>query len=141
MRCIKDQRGSVPILFIGFIFILLILTLLLLEMGAAYENFDNAEAILQRSCNSAVEKNIDDTYRADRVLLLDTAAAEADFRSYVASDMPDKYTISIHSITMNETPPAMTVTGTVTFSTLFDQFDIDDVTFRFEVSATNTRLE
>lgn len=141
MKWLKDRRGSVPIIFIGFAFFLVILTLLLLEMGATYENYDNAEAILQRSCNSAVEKNIDDTYRADRILILDTDSAESDFRRYVASDLPDKFTVAIDSVTASETPPGLIVTGTVTFSTLFDQFDIDDVTFRFKVSSENVRLE
>ena len=39
-------------------------------MGSTYENYDYCMDVLQRSCNSAVEANIDDTYRADKVLIL-----------------------------------------------------------------------
>ncbi len=50
-----------------------------MEMGATYENYYDAETILQRSCNSAVEGNMLDAYRADNILRLDVSAAKADF--------------------------------------------------------------
>ena len=97
--------------------------------------------VLQRSCNSAVEANIDDTYRADKVLILDTAGAEADFHSFVSSDLTDRYRLTVQSITCTETPPSMEVIGTVTFNTIFAQYDWDDLTFSFKVRATNYDLE
>ena len=59
---LKDKSGSVPILSFGFIFLLLVMTFLTVEMGSTYENYDYCMDVLQRSCNSAVEANIDDTY-------------------------------------------------------------------------------
>ena len=97
--------------------------------------------MLQRSCNSAVEANIDDTYRADKVLILDAAGAEADFYSFVSSDLTDRYHLTVSSITCTETPPSMTVIGTVTFNTIFAQYGWDDLTFSFKVRATNYDLE
>ena len=138
---LKDKRGSVPILSFGFIFLLLVMTFLTVEMGSTYENYDYCMDVLQRSCNSAVEANIDDTYRADKVLILDPVGAEADFRSFVASDLSSRYNLVIDSVNCTVTPPSMTVTGRVTFSTIFAQYDWDDLTFTFKVRATNYDLE
>ncbi len=138
---LKDKRGSVPILSFGFIFLLLVMTFLTVEMGSTYENYDYCMDVLQRSCNSAVEANIDDTYRADKVLILDPVGAEADFRSFVASDLSTRYHLVIDNVSCTETPPSMTVTGSVTFNTIFAQYDWDDLTFTFKVRATNYDLE
>ena len=138
---LNDKRGSVPILSFGFIFLLLVMTFLTVEMGSTYENSDYCMDVLQRSCNSAVEANIDDAYRADKVLILDPVGAEADFRSFVASDLSTRYHLVIDNVSCTETPPSMTVTGSVTFNTIFAQYDWDDLTFTFKVRATNYDLE
>jgi Flp pilus assembly protein TadG len=140
-KLLKDRNGGVPIIFIGLVFFLLVTTILIMEMGSAYENYYDAETILQRCCNSAVEGNMSDAYRADHILYLDVAGATTDFRSYLSSDMPDKYTLIVSTITGTATPPNLTVTGTVTFSTLFQQYGFDDITFDFTVEATNYRTE
>lgn len=140
-RLLTDKTGGIPVIFIGLVFFLLLIAFLIMEMGAAYENHYDAETILQRSCNSAVEKNILDAYRADNILRLDVSAATADFYSFLSLDMPDKYTVTIDSITGSATPPALTVTGTVTFSTLFGQYGFDDLSFNFTVQSTNYRTE
>ena len=138
---LKNKTGSVPVLTFGFVFLLLLLTFLTVEMGSTYENYDYCMDVLQRSCNSAVEANIDDTYRADKVLILDPVGAEADFRSFVASDLSTRYHLVIDNVSCTETPPSMTVTGSVTFNTIFAQYDWDDLTFTFKVRATNYDLE
>ena len=140
-KLIRDRAGGIPVIFIGLGFFLLLISFLIMEMGAAYENYYDAETVLQRSCNSAVEKNMLDAYRADNILRLDVSAAKLDFYSYLSSDMPGKYTVRINSITGLATPPALTVTGTVTFSTLFGQYGFDDLTFDFTVQSTNYRTE
>jgi Flp pilus assembly protein TadG len=136
----EDKSGGVPIIFIGLVFFLLLMTFMIMEMGAAYENYYNAETILQRCCNSAVEKNVMDTYRADHIMYLNVNGATADFDSYVKSDMPDKFKLTISSINGIATPPALAVSGTITFSTLFQQYGFDDITFNFTVEATNYRV-
>jgi len=140
-KLFSDRRGSISITFIGLVFFLIVLTFFIMEMGAAYENYYDAETILQRACNSAVEANILDEYRADNILRIDTDGAKADFRSYLESDMPGKYTVTISSLEAAATPPNLTVTGKVTFSTVFAQFAFDDLTFEFKVSATNYKVE
>lgn len=137
----KDKSGGTSIIFIGLVFFLLIISILMMEMGAVYENYYDAETILQRCCNSAVEKNISDAYRADNILYLDVPDAKADFNRYLKSDMPDKYTLTVKSVTGTATPPFLTVTGTVTFPTLFHQYGFDDITFDFTVKSTNYRTE
>lgn len=140
-RLLRDKTGGVPVLFIGLVFFLMLFTFLIMEMGAAYQNYYDAETILQRCCNSVVEMNILDTYRSDHILYLDVPAATASFNSFIKSDMPSKYKISITSITGTATPPNLIVTGTVTFSTLFQKYGFDDITFHFTVRATNYRIE
>ena len=140
-RLLKDKAGGIPVIFIGLVFFLLLIAFLIMEMGAAYENYYDSETILQRSCNSAVEKNMLDAYRADNILRLDVSGATADFFSFLSSDMPDKYTVTVNSITGSATPPALTVTGMVTFSTLFGQYSFDDLSFNFTVQSTNYRTE
>lgn len=135
------KTGGIPVIFIGLIFFLLVIAFLIFEMGGAYQNYYNAETILQRSCNSAVEKNMMDAYRADGILRLDIAGAMDDFYRYIDTDMPDKYTVTVNSITGSEMPPSLTVTGTVTFSTLFGQYGFDDITFNFAAQSTNYRTE
>ena len=136
-----DRAGSVSILFFGFVFFLLLISILIMEMGAVYQNYYDAETILQRCCNSAVEGNMSDAYRADHILYLDVQGAAADFNSYLNSDMPEKYTFTVKSITGTASPPSLTVTGVVTFSTLFQQCGFDDVSFDFTVKSTNYRTE
>lgn len=140
-RLLKDKTGGIPVIFIGLVFFLLLIAFLIMEMGAAYENYYDAETVLQRSCNSAVEKNMLDAYRADNILRLDVSGATADFYGFLSSDMPDKYTVTVNSITGSVTPPALTVTGTVTFSTLFGQYGFNDLTYDFTVQSTNYRTE
>jgi Flp pilus assembly protein TadG len=140
-KLLTDRAGSISILFIGFVFFMMLISFLIMEMGAVYQNYYDAETILLRSCNSAVEGNMSDAYRADSVQYLDVLGATADFYSYLASDMPDKYTVTISSITGTTTSPTLTVTGTVTFSTLFRQYGFDDITFNFTVTSTNYRTE
>lgn len=137
----KGRTGSASIIFIGLVFCLLLISMLVMEIGAVYENYYDAGTILQRCCNSAVEKNMSDAYRADNILYLDVKGATADFNRYLSSDLPDKYTLTVKSVTGTATPPALTVTGTVTFSTLFHQYDFDDITFDFTVKSTNFRTE
>ena len=141
MEFLKDKRGSVPVMTTGFVFLLLVMTFLTIEMGSTYENYDYCLDVLQRSCNSAVEANMDDRYRADKVLILDTAGAEADFYRFIASDLSDRYDIVVESVSCSASPPSMTVTGRMTFDTIFAQYDWDDLTVDFTVKASNYDLD
>jgi hypothetical protein len=136
-----DKTGGIPVVFIGLVFFLLTISFLILEMGGVYQNYYNAETIIQRSCNSAIEKNMMDAYRADGILRLDVAGAVNDFHRYVESDIPDKYTVAVNSITGSEMPPSLTVAGTVTIPTLFGQYGFDEITFDYSVRSTNYRTE
>lgn len=141
MRIITDRSGKLSILLFGLLFGLLLLLFLVIEMGGAYQNYGYAESALQRAANSAVESNMDDAYRADRVLILDTASAESDFRAFVASDFPSKYTVTVQAVTATASPPALTATGTISFPTIISQYGFRDLTFSFAVRATNYDLD
>lgn len=140
-KLLKDRTGSVSIMFFGFLFVLLLMTFLIIEMGATMENHDYAVSVLQRACNSAVEANIMDEYRADSILLLDTQGADEDFRSFVQDDLPSKYRVVINSVGCTASPPSMTVTGTMTFPTIFSQYGFEEITVSFTVNSTNYDLD
>ena len=137
----KDRSGNLNVLSLGLMLLLLLVTFLIVEMGCACESYEYCMDVLQRCCNSAVEANIDDAYRADRVLILDTAGAEAEFYRLAASDLSDRYRLTIQSVGCISSPPAMTVSGKVTFDTVFKQFSWDDLTVSFQVRATNYDLD
>ena len=139
-KLLKDRTGSVSIMFFGFLFVLLLMTFLIIEMGATMENHDYAVSVLQRACNSAVEANIMDEYRADGILLLDTQGADEDFRSFVQNDLPGKYQVVISSVNCTASPPSMTATGTITFPTVFSQYGFEEMTVSFTVKSTNYDL-
>ncbi len=138
---ITDHSGKLSILLLGLLFGLLLLVFLVIEMGGAYQNYGYAESVLQRAANSAVENNMNDAYRADRILILDAASAESDFRTFVASDFPSRYTVTIQTVTATASPPALTATGTISFPTIFSQYGFHDLTFSFAVRATNYELD
>ena len=141
MKILKDRSGKLSILLFGLLFGLLLLVFLVIEMGATYQNYDYAHSVLQSAANSAVESNMRDEYRADKVLILDTAGAKADFRTYAASDFPTRYTVTVNSVSASSSPPKLTATGTISFPTVFSQYGFRDLTFSFSVRATNYDLK
>ena len=140
-KLLSDRKGSLSILLIGLLLCVLLLTFLVIEMGATYYRYEQAEAILQRAANSAVENNIDDKYRADKELRLRPILAQLEFRTFVLLDFPDNYTVKIRSIDTTTSPPSLTAEGTVSFSTIFSQFGFQDVTYDFSVRSTNYDLD
>ena len=140
-KFLRDKRGSTTVLFGGILFALLSLTLLIMELGSTYEQYDYAMDVLQRSCNSAVERNIMDEYRADKVLLLDCGGAEDDFFMFVQQDMPEKYVLTFESVSCTSSPPSMTAVGKITFPTVFSQYGFSGVTYSFKTRATNYDLD
>jgi len=117
------------------------MTLLIIEMGSTLENYSYAESVLQRACNSAVERNIIDTYRADRILRMDTIGAQRDFSAYVASDLPEKYQFTLQTISCTEAPPSMEVIGTIRFDTVFSKYGFGNVTHSVKVVSTNYAVD
>ena len=140
-RILRNRKGSATVLYIGMVFMLLMTTFLIIEMGSTLENYSYAESVLQRACNSAVEQNIIDAYRADHILKLDTGGAAADFRSYVRSDLPAKYRFTITRIRCTEDPPYMEVIGTIRFQTVFSKYGFGSITHTIKVVSTNYALD
>ena len=136
-KLLTDKSGNSSVLFIGLVFVMLLMTMLIMELGGAYQNYYAAESVLQRSANAALEKNMDDSYRADGILKLKTEQAKLDFTHFASEDLDGKYTLYINSLSATEEPPSLTVTGTITFPTIFSKYSFEDLTFNFKVSAEN----
>lgn len=139
-KLLRDRKGALSVLLIGLLFCLLLLTFLAAETGSVYYRYSQTEDILQRAANSAVESNIQDRYRSDRELRLDTASAQRDFRTYAMNDLPEDCSLNIRSLRADMSPPALTVTGTVTFRTVFSLYGFRDVTCPFRVRSRNFDL-
>lgn len=140
-RLLKNRIGSATLLYFGLVFVLLLMTFLIIEMGTTLENYGYAESVLQRACNTAVEKNIDNAYRADHILLMDPEGAAADFRVLAAADLPPKYRFKITSIQCTASPPSMTVIGSITFETTFSKYGFNEITHSLKVVSTNYDLD
>lgn len=141
MRAIlKDRRGALIIPSLGFMFLLVLLVMLVVECGGILYSEDYANSTLQRAVNSAVEANMDDDYRADKILILKTEEAEQDFRKYIAEDFPEQFTVTIDTVNATAQPAKMEVTGTVALKTVFSVFGFEDLCFRFAVRSTNYDL-
>jgi len=136
-KLLTDKSGSSSVLFIGLVFVMLLMTMLIMELGGAYQNYYAAQSVLQRSANAALEKNMDDSYRADGILKLKADKAKTDFTQLASEDLDGKYTFYINSLSATEDPPSLTVTGTITFPTIFSKYGFEDLTFSFKVSAEN----
>ena len=141
MKLLRNRNGSATILFFGLFFGLVLFTFVVLEMGGAMEHYDQAQAVLQRSVNSAVEANMDEAYRADHVLRLKVEEAKASFISFANADMPKNFRLVIKSVTGTAQPPSLTATGTVTFPALFSPFGDREVTVGFTVKARNFAVD
>ena len=140
-RLLRNRAGSATILFFGLFFALMLFTFVVLEMGGTMEHYDRAQAVLQRAINSAVEANMDEAYRADRVLRLNVDAAKASFASFAAEDMPEGYTLFIECVSGTAEPPMLTAMGTVTFPALFSPFGDREITAGFTVRAQNFAVD
>ena len=140
-RRLKERKGSISLIYFGLVFLLLMMVLLIIEMGSTLENYSYAESVLQRCCNSAVEKNIIDAYRADHILRLDTNGAASDFRSYAQSDLPGKYRLSIQSIRCTVDPPSMEVIGTIQIDTVFSKYGFGSISHSVKVVSTNYAVD
>lgn len=136
-KLLADKSGSSSVLFIGLVFVMLLMAMLIMELGGAFQNYYAAESVLQRSANAALEKNMDDSYRADGILKLNTEQAKTDFTHFASEDMEGKYTLYINSLSATEEPPSLTVTGRITFPTIFSKYGFEDLTFNFKVCAEN----
>ncbi len=140
-RLLRGRTGSASLLFFGLLFLLLLLCILIVELGGIMENYDYAISVLQRSVNNAVEVQMVQGFRADRILRLNVDAARATFAAFAAADLPDRYRLTILSSSGTISPPSLSATGTLTFPTLFSMFGFHDVTVRFTVRAANFALD
>lgn len=111
-----------------------------MEIGGCYNNYYNANTIIQRAINNAVEYAMDDAYRADYVSKVKTATMLTTFEQNLADGMPDGWDYDL-DVTGTDEPPYINVTGTVTFPTLFSQYGFDDVTFDIDILVQNVRLD
>lgn len=64
------KHGGMSVVVIGFMFFLVMLAMVVVEVMRYSQTYSDIDTSLQRSINSAVETNMDYTYRADKLLKL-----------------------------------------------------------------------
>lgn len=135
-----NKSGSIPILFIGVVFVLISLVFIILEAGALLERYDRVESSLRQACNISVVNNMLDTYRADGILKLDTNGAKQDVSNYISDNLTSpQYTITNCTVSCVDTPPSLEIKGNIVLSLLFNQYSFDNITIPFNVKSTNYR--
>lgn len=140
-KLFKSKRGAMPILFIGLVFLMLMMTMLVMEIGATYNSYYKAQSVLQRACNEAVQIATLDRYRADGMSAMSQQFFYLVFHNEVQNNMPQGFAWSSKSIQLSNSPATAKIEGTVTIPTLFSKYGFSDVTFHCKVSTENRRLE
>ncbi len=128
-------------MFIGLVFLMLMFTMLIMELGAVYNNYFEAESIVHRTVGNVVEDAMRDSYRADRESKIVPSVVEQKIANALEHDLPDKYRWQTETIHFTTSPQGVTVEGKVTFDTVFSKYGFPDVTFPMTVGAHNERLE
>lgn len=140
-HCIRDKSGNTAILFLGMVFLLLMISMLVMELGGIYNNYDNAKTVLQRTCNNTVERLSLDSYRADRETVANQQNMVMVFRAYARENLPKEYDLTVGAVYPTFNPAGLKAEGTVTIPTIFSQYGFEDVTIGYSVQATNMRLD
>ncbi len=141
MTLFRDTRGGVPVLFIGLVFVMLLFTMLIMELGAVYNNYYEAETIVHRTINNVVEDAMLDGYRADMESKIIPPQVLHLINDALAHELPDKYQWRTVNVRFGTDPQGIMVVGEVTFDTIFSKYGFPDVTFPMRVGAYNKRLE
>jgi len=153
-RIIKDKTGKIPLMMFGFLFALFAFSMLIMEVGGMMERHDYVVSVIQRSCNSALEKNIPDKYRQDNIIIFDTVQADSDLREYIDQfneGNDNKYNVVISEIVaISDTEediaangiatklPQLLVKGTMTIPMIFGSMSFD---VEYNVWATNYKID
>ena len=110
---------------IVFLLIFLVVLSVTVEFGRAVFVKDHVEQDLNRALNIAVAMSMKDEYRRDHISSIDTAVADTAFQEYLHDEMALnaslqhvmdgqlQYAITIRTLSIEETPPRMTLTATL----------------------------
>lgn len=110
---------------IVFLLIFLVVMSITLEYGHAVLVKEHIEQELNRALNIAVAMSMQDTYRRDHISYVDTTIANSTFDEYLHNEMglnsslqhmvdgKLQYAITIRTLSIEDTPPRMTLTATL----------------------------
>lgn len=128
-------------MFIGLVFLMLMFTMLIMELGAVYNNYFEVESIVHRTVGNVVEDTMADSYRADRESKIEPSVVEQKIANALEYDLPSKYRWETIDIQFGTDPQGVTVEGKITFDTVFSKYGFPDVAFPMTAQAYNERLE
>lgn len=150
----RRDKGSMTLIGLGLVLVLLLFSLFVINLGTLYIQNKNVQSKIQRAANSAVEYAMLDDYRADGILRLDLDIAEDSFSSFIEEDLglnssgvyykngEKIYQVEIDDLDISETPPEITVTGTIELTTPYSLFDREwIVTYEFNITSKNVSLK
>ncbi|GHU94343.1 hypothetical protein FACS1894208_05250 [Clostridia bacterium] len=148
---ITDKSGSM------FVYVMIILLFLFSFTGVMSEVYRvhsiqaHVEYEIQRAVNIAVEEAMTDSYRQDKINILDTAKAERNLRDYfsvclglnnaMAKYKDDALVYQITcTVSTTENPPRMQVSGTIIIPSLYPML-ATNIEVPFMVSSRNGRVD
>ncbi|KPU45068.1 hypothetical protein OXPF_15460 [Oxobacter pfennigii] len=147
---LKNRRGDAFVFLLILIFFILTLAAILMEYFRMESLYQQAEYVLQRGVNSAVEYAMRDEYRRDGYLLLDTEEAQTQLYEYLHDSMgldaelnkyagtQWNYRLEIKELLVTESPPRLTLTGEIVSRSVFS-FLTGEVRLPFTISSVNTQ--
>ncbi|HCA30101.1 MAG TPA: hypothetical protein DEP23_11300 [Ruminococcaceae bacterium] len=150
-RTLQNRKGDAFVFILILVFFILTLAAILIEYFRMESLYQQVEYVLQRGVNSAVEYAMRDDYRRDGYALMDTALAEEKLYEYLHESMSldsclNKfvgeewvYELEIESIHATESPPRLTLDGTLRTRSIFS-FLSGEVRLPFIISSVNTQI-
>ncbi len=125
VRLLYDESGTSGGSMIVFLLIFLVALSVTVEFGRAVFVKGHVEQDLNRALNIAVAMSMKDEFRRDHISSIDPAVSDTAFKDYLHDEMALnaslqhvvngqlQYAITIRTLSIEETPPRMTLTATL----------------------------
>lgn len=150
-RLLQNNRGDAFLFIVILVFFILTISVILIEYSRMESLYQQAEYVIQRGVNSAVEYAMLDEYRRDGYAKMDTVIAEDALYTYLYESMGldtglNKYAgeqwdyqLEIESIQATESPPRLTLNGVLKTRSVFS-FLAGEIRLPFSISSINTQI-
>jgi len=149
---LQSNKGDTFVFILILVFLILTLSVILIEYFRMESLYQQVEYVLQRGVNSSVEAAMMDEYRRDGYARMDAELAEKSLYAYFHDSMKldtemNKhageqwvYQLEIDSLDASENPPRLTLKGTLKTHSIFS-FLSGNIHLPFTISSVNNRIE
>ena len=147
----NKDGNTLPLIMISM-FILFSFSIVMVEVYRIHSIHSHIEHELQRAVNIAVEDAMEDSWRQDKLNMLNVSKAHSDFHSYLQYDLGLNgahqmikdgqliYTLEFDIIDAQIDPPMLLVSGEARVRSAF-AFLADDILIPFNIRSKNFRVD